>query len=99
MRKESKVRFKQSCSDFPLTVELGKKIPDWSLSRWRGDSGLRFIPIDDEGFNLRGNRQQLLYKGRRRSHRFSILGDGAFEYDCILNREPETNVITLLLEG
>jgi hypothetical protein len=40
-----------------------------------------------------------MYKGRRRSHRFTILGDTAFEYDCILEREPESNVITLLMEG
>jgi hypothetical protein len=40
-----------------------------------------------------------MYRGRKRSHRFTILGDTAFEYDCILNREPESNVITLLMEG
>jgi hypothetical protein len=40
-----------------------------------------------------------MYRGRNRSHRFTILGDTAFEYDCILNREPESNVITLLMEG
>jgi hypothetical protein len=40
-----------------------------------------------------------MYRGRRRSHRFTILGDTAFEYDCILNREPESNVIILAMEG
>jgi hypothetical protein len=40
-----------------------------------------------------------MYQGRKRSHRFTILGDTAFEYDCILEREPENNVITLLMEG
>jgi hypothetical protein len=40
-----------------------------------------------------------LYKGRRRSHRFSILGDTAFEYDCILEREPDSSVISLLMHG
>ena len=91
--------FRQSLADFPLSVELGKNIPDWKLSRWNGDKGLRFIPLDDEGFSLRGNRKQLLYKGRRRSHRFTILGDGAFEYDCILEKEPESNVVSLLMDG
>jgi hypothetical protein len=60
---------------------------------------LRFVPPDDEGFTLRGDRRRLVYKGRRRSHRFTILGDTAFEYDCILNREPESNVISLLMDG
>ena len=60
---------------------------------------MRFIPPDDEGFTLRGDKRRLVYKGRRRSHRFTILGDGAFEYDCILEREPESNVISLVMEG
>jgi hypothetical protein len=57
------------------------------------------MPPDDEGFILRGDRQRFIYKGRRCSHRFTILGDTAFEYDCILEREPESNVISLLMEG
>jgi hypothetical protein len=81
-----------------LTVSLGEKAPAWGLSRWAG-ARLRFVPPDDEGFTLRGDRRRLVYKGRRRSHRFTILGDTAFEYDCILEREPENNVITLLMEG
>jgi hypothetical protein len=93
------IRFLQSASDFPLVVHLDRKAPAWGLSRWQGNRGLRFIPDYDEGFALRGDRRQLLYKGRKQSHRFTILGDGAFEYDCILNREPENNVITLKIEG
>jgi hypothetical protein len=97
------MRFLQSVKDFPLTVSLGEKVPAWGLSRWRGTGAssacLWFRPPDDEGFTLRGDRQRLTYNGRRRSHRFTILGDTAFEYDCILNREPESNVITLLMEG
>ena len=90
--------FRQSLSDFPLTVSLGEKMPSWGLSRW-GNGGLRFIPPDDEGYTLRGDRRRLLYKGRRRSHRFTILGDNAFEYDCILEKPPDTNIITLCMEG
>ncbi|GHV04029.1 hypothetical protein FACS189485_08550 [Spirochaetia bacterium] len=41
----------------------------------------------------------MLYKGRKKSHRFSILNDGAFEYDCILNKEPDSNIVTLTLDG
>ena len=91
--------FRQSVDDFPLTVSLEEKTPSWGLQRWRGNRGLRFVPPDDEGFTVRGDKKRLVYKGRRRSHRFTILGDNAFEYDCILNREPESNVVTLLMEG
>ena len=91
------VRFRQSVNDFPLMVSLGKKSPSFGLKRFK--QGLRFIPPDDEGFALRGDRRQLLYKGRRRSHRFTILGDCSFEYDCILLKEPESNVISLSMEG
>jgi hypothetical protein len=93
------IKFCQSKNDFPLTVSLGEKVPSCSLKRWNGCDGLRFAPLDDEGFELRGDKRQLVYKGRRRSHRYTILSDGAFEYDCILLREPESNVITLYLEG
>jgi hypothetical protein len=90
--------FRQSLNDFPLTVELGEKEPSWGLARW-GGKGLRFIPPADERFTLRGDKQRLEYKGRRRSHRFAILGDTAFEYDCILEREPDSNVISLYMVG
>ncbi len=89
--------FNQSLSDFPCPVVLGKKTPDFGLHRFR--QGLRFIPPDDEGFSLRGDKRRLLYKGRKKSHRFTILGDTSFEYDCILLKEPESNVITLRMEG
>jgi hypothetical protein len=92
------VIFRQSLIDFPVQVTLGEEVPVWRLSRW-ASSGLRFLPPDDEGFTLRGDKRRLVYKGRRRSHRFTILGDTAFEYDCILNREPESNVVTLRMEG
>ena len=92
------MQFRQSSNDFPLTVRLGEKTPSWGLSRW-GGKGLRFAPFDDEGFILRGSKQRLVYKGRRRSHRFTILGDNVFEYDCILEKEQENNIITLAIEG
>jgi len=78
-------------------VKLGEHSPSFGLNRFK--QRLQFVPTDDEGFTLRGNRQQLLYKGRRRSHRFTILGDGSFEYDCILLKEPDTNTISLRMEG
>ena len=98
MSNEKNVTFRQSLADFPLTVALGQKRPEWGLTRWHGNNGLRFVPPDDEGFTLRGDKQRLIYKGRQQSHRFTILGDNAFEYDCILNKEPESNVVSLLME-
>ena len=91
------VKFLQSSFDFPCPVALGKDVPSFGLHRF--NKALRFVPPDDEGFTLRGDKRRLLYKGRRRSHRFTILGDTAFEYDCILEREPETNVVSLFMEG
>jgi len=91
------VQFLQSIRDFPQMVKLGDTLPSFGFNRFR--QGLRFTPVDDEGFTLRGDKQRLLYKGRRRSHRFTILGDSSFEYDCILNKEPDSNVIRLRIEG
>jgi len=97
MNKERGAVFRQSVSEFPCLVELGKCAPSFGLHRFK--NGLRFIPVDDEGFTLRGDKKRLVYKGRRQSHRFTILGNTAFEYDCILLREPESNVIALHMEG
>ena len=97
LKKEQYTVFRQSLYDFPCPVTLGKFTPSFGLHRYK--QGLRFVPSDDEGFTLRGDKQRLLYKGRKRSHRFTILGDMAFEYDCVLNREPESNVISLRMEG
>ena len=91
------MQFLQSIRDFPQMVTLGDKMPSFGLHRYR--QGLRFVPVDDEGFTLRGDKQRLVYKGRRRSHRFTILGDSSFEYDCILNKEPDSNVILMRIEG
>jgi hypothetical protein len=96
------ITFRQSLTDFPLTVDLGREVPDWGLTRW-GKAGvvpsLRFRPPADEAFSLRGDRRQLLYKGRKQSHRFTILGHDKFEYDCILNQEPESNVVCMEMDG
>jgi hypothetical protein len=96
--KNEGVRFAQSPGEFPARVTLGDTSPAWGISRWAGQ-GLRFVPPDDEGFAVRGGARRLLYKGRRRSHRFTVLGDAAFEYDCILEKEPKSNIVTLFMEG
>jgi len=92
------IKFLQSQHDFPCFVELGKKNPSFGINRWDG-CGLRFVPYDDEGFSIRGDKRRLLYKGRRRSHRFTIHSDTSFEYDCILLKEHDSNIISLLMEG
>ena len=89
--------FRQSLRDFPCPVTLGDKTPSFGLNRFK--QGLKFVLPDDEGFTLRGDKKQLIYKGRRRSHRFTILGNGSFEYDCILKKEPDSNIIRLRIEG
>jgi hypothetical protein len=92
------VRFLQARDDFPVMVRLDRNAPVWELERW-GAEALRFRPLEEEGFRLRGDGRRVLYRGRNKSHRFTILGNDRFEYDCILNREPESNVIALAMEG
>jgi hypothetical protein len=91
-------QFLQSLHDFPLMVRLGRNVPSWELNRWGLDS-LRFSPPIENKFSLRGDRRQLQYSGKRESHRFTILDNERFEYDIILNREPETNKLYLRIEG
>jgi len=96
-------RFLQSPHDFPVTVQLGKKTPAWGLGRWRNRGPsvgeLVIAPVDEEGFAVRGNRNQVLYRGRKQSHRFTLLGNNSFEYDCILHKEPSSNVLRYIIEG
>jgi hypothetical protein len=91
-------RFLQSFHDFPLMVRLGRAAPSWELSRWGTDT-LRFRPPEPEGYTLRGSSCSLLYTGKRVSHRFTVLDDERFEYDLILKREPETNTVSLFIDG
>jgi hypothetical protein len=93
------MQFIQSVNDFPLIITLGDVMPTWSLNRWVSNSGLRFVPLDTEGFTISGNGQQRLYKGQRRSHRFVNFNDTTFSYHCLLEQAPSSNVISLLMEG
>jgi hypothetical protein len=79
-------------------VDLDRKAPAWGLSRW-GLGGLRFHPVDEEAFTLRGGAGHVLYRGRERSHRFTILDDSRFEYDIILKKEPMSNRLYLFIDG
>ncbi|AEF84732.1 hypothetical protein TREPR_2097 [Treponema primitia ZAS-2] len=91
-------QFLQSQKDFPLMVHLGRKAPSWELNRW-GRDALRFSPAVGGSYSLRGDKRTLHYSGDRESHRFTILDGSHFEYDIILNREPEGNRVYLAIEG
>jgi len=102
--KERYASFYQSTLDFPCSVELGKNTPSFGINRWgncaaKAACALRFVPPDDEGFSVRGDKRRLLYKGRQRSHRFTVHSDTSFEYDCILLKEPDSNTVSLRMEG
>jgi hypothetical protein len=90
--------FLQPVGDFPLAVRVGSTAPSWELLRW-GRDALGFSPIEGGGYSLRGDRRSLLYSGGKQSHRFTILDDRHFEYDIILNREPESNRLYLTIQG
>ncbi|AEF86409.1 hypothetical protein TREPR_2049 [Treponema primitia ZAS-2] len=79
-------------------VSLGSKVPSWKLNRW-GRDALRFSPITGDSYTLRGDKRTLHYSGERESHRFTILDGSHFEYDLILNREPEGNQVFVAIEG
>ena len=97
------VGFVQSRGDFPCAVRVGgggrRFAPSWSLSRWGRSGLLGFDPEEDEEGVLRGDARRFEYRGRRRSHRFTILDGERFEYDLILHREPACNVVRLRLDG
>jgi hypothetical protein len=96
--KDEGARFVQSRRDFPLRVGLGRKGPSWELQRW-GRDRLGFSPLAEGGYSTWGDRRRLHYAGDRESHRFTILDNEHFEYDIILNREPESNRLYVVIEG
>jgi hypothetical protein len=98
MIKDVGARFVQSAGDFPLSVGLGKKDPSWELKRW-GRNILGFSPLVEGGYSTRGDRWRVHYAGDRVSHRFTILDNEHFEYDVILNKEPESNRLYLGVQG
>jgi hypothetical protein len=51
------------------------------------------------GYLTRGDRWRLHYAGDKTSHRFTILDNDHFEYDIILNKEPESNRLYLAIQG
>jgi hypothetical protein len=68
------------------------------LKRWGRDI-LGFSPLVEGGYSTRGDRWRLHYAGDRVSHRFTILDNEHFEYDVILNKEPESNRLYLGVQG
>ncbi|MDR2865235.1 MAG: hypothetical protein LBV68_06485 [Spirochaetaceae bacterium] len=106
---KQRYKFLQSARDFPCSVSLGGEAPAWELSRWEGarfknkliapSAKLRFVPDDEDDFSVTSNDRTLLYKGKKQSHRWTILGKDTFEYDVILKREPSSNIISLTLDG
>ncbi|MFP3041636.1 hypothetical protein LQZ19_07400 [Treponema primitia] len=79
-------------------VSLGREAPSWELNRW-GRDVLRFSPLIGGAYSLRGDRNTLHYSGKKQSHRFTILDNEHFEYDIILNAEPESNRFYVAIEG
>jgi hypothetical protein len=92
------IRFLQSKNNFPLMISLGQKTPSWELNRWGRDS-LRFVPFNGGAYKLRGDKWNMHYTGELQSHRFTILDGDHFEYDIMLNREPESNRLYLAIDG
>jgi hypothetical protein len=88
----------QSVFDSPCRVRLTGKDALFSLSRWSGSVSLAFGTEGDyrgQTF-VRGN--ELLLKPAetpKTHHIFRRLDGDRFEYDVVLLREPETNVVSI----
>jgi hypothetical protein len=72
-----------------------------SLSRWGGEASLVFAPGEEHTgkMSIRGNELVLKSEATpKRYHVFRRLDGERFEYDVVLLKEPETNVIEIELE-
>ncbi|TAH54404.1 MAG: hypothetical protein EWM51_06840 [Treponema sp.] len=88
----------QSVRDSPCRVRLTGKDSLFSLSRWSGSVSLSFGTEGDyRGKTIvRGNEILLKPEATPKTHHvFRRLDGDRFEYDVVLLREPETNVVSI----
>ncbi len=91
----------QSVRDSPCRVHLAGKETLFSLSKWGGEAALSFAPGGDHEGKIEIVRNELLLKPSatpKAHHVFRKLDGDRFEYDVILLKEPESNVIEIDLD-
>jgi hypothetical protein len=91
----------QSVHDAPCRVRFAGNNSLMSLSRWNGEASLAFAPGDLHHGEMRIRGNELLLKSEatpKRYHVFRRLDGERFEYDVVLLKEPETNVIEIELD-
>ena len=91
----------QSAKDSPCRVRFAGDESLISLSKWGGEASLTFGTGREHAGRLEVCRNEILLKPeatRKTHHVFRKLDGERFEYDVILLKEPETNVIEIDLE-
>lgn len=91
----------QSAHDVPCRVRFAGNDALMSLSRWGGKASLAFAPGDSHLGETRVRGNELFLKSEatpKRYHVFRRLDGERFEYDVVLLKEPETNIIEIELD-
>jgi hypothetical protein len=91
----------QSAYDVPCRVRFAGSDALMSLSRWGEEASLAFAPGDAHLGETRIRGNELILKSEatpKRYHVFRRLDGERFEYDVVLLKEPETNVIEIELD-
>ena len=91
----------QSVRDSPCRVHLAGKETLFSLSKWGGEASLAFAPGGEHEGKIEIARNELLLKPSatpKAHHVFRKLDGDRFEYDVVLLKEPESNVIEIDLD-
>ncbi len=91
----------QSVRDSPCRVRFAEKESLMRLSRWEGEASLVLGPGSEHAGPLSVCRNEILLKSEttpKTQHIFRKLDGDRFEYDVILLREPDTNVISIALD-
>ncbi|HOT62932.1 MAG TPA: hypothetical protein PLU93_08720 [Treponemataceae bacterium] len=91
----------QSAHDVPCRVRFAGNDALMSLSRWGGEASLAFAPGDTHLGETRIRGNEILLKSEATPkcyHVFRRLDGERFEYDVVLLKEPETNVIEIELD-
>ena len=91
----------QSVRDSPCRVRLAGSEALFSLSKWGGEASLVFAPGGEHEGKIEIARNELFLKPSvtpKAQHVFRKLDGDRFEYDVVLLKEPESNVIEIDLD-
>jgi len=91
----------QSLRDSPCMVRLAGDDALFSLSKWNSEAYLSFAPGGEHEGKILCSKNEVRLRPRaepEKQHVFRTIDEGRFEYDLVLLKEPDSNVVEMNLD-